>query len=163
MAQIVKDLPQMQETWVRSPGREDPLEKGMASTPVFLPGEIHGQRSLACYSPWRCKHDWATNTGLRLVRIISTCPIRFQKHLCSHRNLWEVVSLRGMWSWQFSRDWDLPCTPGGIWTRFPKCLTSIDSQQLCVLGRKTQTTSASVSSASLQLALSLNRLVILQT
>ena len=27
-------------------------EKGMAPTPVFLPGEPHGQRSLAGYSPW---------------------------------------------------------------------------------------------------------------
>ena len=27
-------------------GREDPLEKGMATTPVFLPGEFHGERSL---------------------------------------------------------------------------------------------------------------------
>ena len=25
------------------------------STPVFLPGESHGQRSLAGYSPWGCK------------------------------------------------------------------------------------------------------------
>ena len=24
-------------------------------TPVFLPGEFHGQRSLAGYSPWGCK------------------------------------------------------------------------------------------------------------
>ena len=33
------------------------------STPVFLPGEFHGQRSLAGYSPWGCKrvgHDLAT-------------------------------------------------------------------------------------------------------
>ena len=29
------------------PGWEDPLEEGMATTPVFLPGESHGQRSLA--------------------------------------------------------------------------------------------------------------------
>ena len=27
----------------------------MATTPVFLPGEFHGQRSLADYSPWGCK------------------------------------------------------------------------------------------------------------
>ena len=27
-------------------GWEDPLEKGMVPTPVFLPGEFHGQRSL---------------------------------------------------------------------------------------------------------------------
>ena len=30
MAQMVKNLPAMQETWVPSLGREDPLEKGMA-------------------------------------------------------------------------------------------------------------------------------------
>ena len=32
-------------------------------TPVFLPGEFHGQRSLVGYSPWGCKragHDWMT-------------------------------------------------------------------------------------------------------
>ena len=27
-------------------GREDPLEEGMQPTPIFLPGESHGQRSL---------------------------------------------------------------------------------------------------------------------
>ena len=33
-------------------------------TPVFLPGESHGQRNLVGYSPWGCrvKHDWVTNT-----------------------------------------------------------------------------------------------------
>ena len=31
---------------------EDPLEKGMASHSVFLPGEAHRQRSLVGYSPW---------------------------------------------------------------------------------------------------------------
>ena len=45
--QMVKDLPIMQETWVRSLGREDPLEKGMATPLLFLPGEFHGQRRLA--------------------------------------------------------------------------------------------------------------------
>ena len=51
VAQRLKRLPAMQETWVRSLGQEDPLEKEMATTPVFLPGESHGQRSLAGYSP----------------------------------------------------------------------------------------------------------------
>ena len=37
---------------VQSLGREDPLEKGMATHPVFLPGESQGQRSLAGCSPW---------------------------------------------------------------------------------------------------------------
>ena len=35
--------------------REDPLEEGRATTPVFLPGKSHGQRSLVGYSPWGCK------------------------------------------------------------------------------------------------------------
>ena len=47
---MVKNSPAMWETWVQSLVQEDPLEKGMATTPVFLPGEFHGQRSLAGYS-----------------------------------------------------------------------------------------------------------------
>ena len=50
VAQRVKCLPAMQETWVQSRGQEDPLEKEMATSPVFLPGESHGQRSLVGYS-----------------------------------------------------------------------------------------------------------------
>ena len=33
-------------------GREDPLEKEMATHSIFLPGKSHGQRSLMGYSPW---------------------------------------------------------------------------------------------------------------
>ena len=51
MAQTVKNLPAMQETQVQSLGWEDPLEKEWQPTPVLLPGESHGQRSLADYSP----------------------------------------------------------------------------------------------------------------
>ena len=49
----------MQETQVQFLGREDPLEKDLwdrrQSTPVFLPGKSHGQRSLMNYSSWGCK------------------------------------------------------------------------------------------------------------
>ena len=31
MAQMVKNLPAIQETWVQSPGQEDPLEKEMST------------------------------------------------------------------------------------------------------------------------------------
>ena len=55
MAQMVKNPPAMQKTWVQSLGWEDPLEKEMATHPVFLPGKFHGQRSLEGYSPWGCK------------------------------------------------------------------------------------------------------------
>ena len=49
---MVKNLPAMWETGVRSLGWEDPLEEGMQPTLVFLSGEAHGQWSLAGYSPW---------------------------------------------------------------------------------------------------------------
>ena len=57
VAQMAKNLPTMQEPWVLSLGQEDPLEKGMATPPVFLPGEFHGQRSLESYSPWGHKES----------------------------------------------------------------------------------------------------------
>ena len=44
MAQMVKNLPAVQETWVRSLGWEESLENGLA---ICLPGE-----SLEGYSPW---------------------------------------------------------------------------------------------------------------
>ena len=47
MAQMVKNLLAIWETQVRSLRGEDPLEEGMAATPVFLPGEPNGQRSRA--------------------------------------------------------------------------------------------------------------------
>ena len=39
---------------------EDPLEKEMAASPVFLPGKSHGPRSLAGYSPWGHKESDTT-------------------------------------------------------------------------------------------------------
>ena len=48
MAQMVKNLPAMQEMRVQALGQEDPLEKiSWRRSPAFLPGESHGQRSLA--------------------------------------------------------------------------------------------------------------------
>ena len=38
VAQLVKDLPAIWETWVQSLGWEDPLKKGNVPTPVFWPG-----------------------------------------------------------------------------------------------------------------------------
>ena len=54
MAQQVKNLPiiqETQETWVQSLGWEVSLGKETATTPVLLPGESHGERSLVGYSP----------------------------------------------------------------------------------------------------------------
>ena len=40
VAQTVKNLPAMQETWIRSLGQEDPLEKGTATHSSLLVWEI---------------------------------------------------------------------------------------------------------------------------
>ena len=59
-----------QETLVQSLNREDPLEKGMQPTPVFLPGESHGQERLAGCNPWGHKEldttewlNWTSGKG----------------------------------------------------------------------------------------------------
>ena len=50
----------MLETWVRSLGREDPLEKEMTTHSSILAGESHGRRSLVGYSPQGCKESDTT-------------------------------------------------------------------------------------------------------
>ena len=54
---MTASMQEVQETWVSSLGEEDPVEKGMATHPVFLPGESHGRRSLVGHSPWDGKES----------------------------------------------------------------------------------------------------------
>ena len=90
-AQLVKNLPAMQETQVWSLGREDPLEKKWQSTPVFLPGESHGQRSLVGYSPWGRKESNTTQQltthclSWLLWRVISTLWTHSENKGTPHR------------------------------------------------------------------------------
>ena len=48
--------------------RKIPWRRPWQPTPIFSPGESHGQRSLVGYSPQghRVRHDWATNTYPRM-------------------------------------------------------------------------------------------------
>ena len=55
VAQLIKNLPEIQETWVESLGWEDPLEKGKLPTSVFWPGEFQG-----LYSSWGHKESVTT-------------------------------------------------------------------------------------------------------
>ena len=52
VVQMVKNSSVLQETRVQSLGPEDPLEEGMETYSIFLPGEFHGHKSLEGYSPW---------------------------------------------------------------------------------------------------------------
>ena len=56
----------MQETQVQSPGlgREDSLRRKCSPFSILLPGEFHGQKSRASYSPWDPKELDMTNFHL---------------------------------------------------------------------------------------------------
>ena len=60
MAQTVKNLPAMEETWVQSLGWEDPLKKGMATHSSILAWEIPWKKSLVGYSPQNPKESYTT-------------------------------------------------------------------------------------------------------
>ena len=63
LTQVVKNPPAMQETWVRSLGWEDPLEKGKATHSRILawriPWTVHADHGVS-KSPWGCKESDTT-------------------------------------------------------------------------------------------------------
>ena len=70
---MVKNLPAVWETWVQSLGREDPLEKGIATHSIILAWRI----------PWTEEpgglqgvgHNWATNTFTFLPETKTIRPV----------------------------------------------------------------------------------------
>ena len=82
---MVKNPSAKWETWARSLCWEWPWRRERLPTPVFLPGEFHGQRSLAGYSPWSCKEldmtDFHSLTHLLTVR-----------YYCEHHHFpWRIL------------------------------------------------------------------------
>ena len=57
MAQMVKRLPAMRETWVQSLDWEEPLEKEMATYSSILAWKIPWTEDLVGYSPWGRKES----------------------------------------------------------------------------------------------------------
>jgi len=73
MAQMVKNLPVIEKTLVRSLGWEDTLEKGMATHSSILAWRVPGQSNLRGYSPSGCKElDMAEQLILSLSCLIIT-------------------------------------------------------------------------------------------
>ena len=71
VAQTVKHLPAMRETWVRFLGQEDPLEKGMAihsSTLAWKIAWMEEPDRLQSMGSQRVRHDWATSHTHSLTR-----------------------------------------------------------------------------------------------
>ena len=74
VAQMVKNLPGMQENQILSLGGEEPLEKEMATHSSILPGKFRGQRSLVGYSPWGLKEsDKTEKLTLPLLSLYLEC------------------------------------------------------------------------------------------
>ena len=69
-----KNLPAMEETWVPSLGWKILWRREWQSTPVFLPGESHGQRRLEGHSPWGHKESDTTEKLTLLLPLKETNP-----------------------------------------------------------------------------------------
>ena len=80
VAQMVKNLSAMRKTWVWSLGWEDPVEEGMVTHSVFLPGESPWTEEpgrLQSMGSQRVGHDWATKQSTTTVLYIqeSSCEL----------------------------------------------------------------------------------------
>ena len=74
---MVKHLPATWETRVQSLGREEPLEKEMATHSSILAGKFHGLRRLVGYIPWG--HKESDTTGRFHFLSLSLLKITFLK------------------------------------------------------------------------------------
>ena len=79
VAQRVKNPPASAGDSGSTLGREDPLEKEWQTTPVFLPGKFHGQRSLAGHSPWGSKES-DTTEQLTHIKVASREQLSWEEH-----------------------------------------------------------------------------------
>ena len=91
VAQLVKNLPAMQETRVRSWGLEDPLEKEIASHSSILAWKISWTEEpggLQSMGSQKVGHDWATNIySLTRICAIFVNKSYFYQHFNNHQGL----------------------------------------------------------------------------
>ena len=111
MAQMVKNLSAVQETWVRSLDWEDPLEKGMATHSSILVWRVpwantaaHGVAesdmtewlTLSHFTCWNRVGSWSNVTDVFMRR----CP-------CEDRHTQE----EGIWLWKQKLEWCIYLLP----------------------------------------------------
>ena len=93
VAWMLKNLPAMQVTQVWSLGQEEPWRRERLPTPVLLPGESHGQKSLEGYSPWGRKEsdttERLTHTRERKPKVVSIRVAR--------GGTWGVATSKEIW------------------------------------------------------------------
>ena len=74
MALTVKNLLAMQETWIRSLGREDPLERGLAAHSNILAWRMPWTEKPGGYNPWGHKES-------------DTAEVTWHSHMQAHAGL----------------------------------------------------------------------------
>ena len=106
VAEMVKNLPAMQETRVRSLGRQEPLEKEMATHSSILSWKIPWTEEPGRLQPTgsqRVGHNWVTFTSLHLVR--AQCCFRCWTWLRPSPYFWA----RSIHSFSHIRHWCSEC------------------------------------------------------
>ena len=128
----------MPETWFPPLGQEDPLGREWLPTPVFLPGESQGQRSLVGHSPWGHKElDRLSNTFTFCTFILNKDSVMSKRRQdLRMRVSWRMqCSPRGVLEKQFKVHWEqegkaLECQARKHW------LYSVDNEKWCLQGRE---------------------------
>ena len=85
VAQTVKRLPTMRETWIRSLDREGPLEKEMATHSSTLAWKI----------PWTVAHQAPLSMGILQARILEWVAIPFSRRFSKPRDRIQVSHIAG--------------------------------------------------------------------
>ena len=94
VAQLVKNLPAMRETWLWSLSWKDPLEKGKLPTPVFWLGKFKG-----LYSPWGQKESDTTEHFCLFLRFFFFFDVGHFKSLFEFVAILLLFYVLAFWPW----------------------------------------------------------------
>ena len=126
----------------------------MANYSSILAWEIHGERSLACYSPWghRVRHDSVTQfssvQSLSRVQLFATPLTAASQASLSITNSWNLLRLMFTESVMPSNHLILCCPLLDLPSIFPNIRVFSNESVLCIRGPKNWSFSFSISSSS---------------
>ena len=104
VAQVVKNLPVVQETWVLSLGWEDLLGKGMAtqsSVPAWRIPWTEKPGRLKSMGLQRVGHNWVNFTFFKCLFIVLHIYKNFKI------TIWNFVkTVKNLWSWNYNLMWE---------------------------------------------------------
>ena len=104
VAQTVKNLPAMWETWIWSLGLEDHWRRAWKPASAFSPGKFHGQRSLVGYTLWGHKESDMTEW---LSPAHSVLPPSLDRYSPSGHRQIQVLAFVTLWQVFVYLKWDM--------------------------------------------------------